>query len=85
MIGAGIHLPPFSLPVDVLTAADDGIGTVGSVPDLGMDESEALPGNNVEGLRVVSCSVDHSLMLSLGMDPTPGRSMLAAIDGPPKP
>jgi hypothetical protein len=64
MMGAGIHLPSFALPVDEPTAADDGIGTVGSVPDPGMNESEALPGYGVEGLRVVRCSDNHSLRLS---------------------
>jgi hypothetical protein len=74
MMGAGIHLPPFALPVDEPTAADDVIGTVGSVPDPGMNESEALPGYNVEGLRVVRCSVNHSSMLYLGAM-TPRRPM----------
>jgi hypothetical protein len=39
---------------------------VGSVPYPRMDESEALPGCNVEGLRVVRGSIEHSVMLSLG-------------------
>lgn len=75
MMGAGIHRPPFALPVDEQAAADDRIGTVGSVPNSGMDESEALPGNDVEGLRVVRCSVSHSLMLSPGLAEAPRRSV----------
>ncbi len=68
MMGAGIDFPSFAFPIDEPTAADDGIGTVGSVPYPRMDESEALPGCNVEGLRVVRGSIDHSAMLSLGTD-----------------
>ena len=71
MIGAGIHLPPFALPVDEPTPADDGTATVGCVPDPGVNEPEALPGGDVEGLRVVSCSVDHASMLSLGPEGGP--------------
>jgi hypothetical protein len=73
MMGAGIHLPPFALPVNELTAADDRVGTVGGVPDPGMDESEALPRYNVEGFCVVRCLADHFVMLSLGMTATPSR------------
>jgi hypothetical protein len=75
MLGAGVHLPPFALQVDEPAAADDRIGTVGSVPYARMDESKALPGRNIEGLGVVRSLVDHLVMLSLGaaMTPRQGR------------
>ncbi len=47
-------------PVDELATADDRIGTVGSVPDPGMDKSEALAGFDVEGLSVVRGRLSHS-------------------------
>jgi hypothetical protein len=75
MMGAGIHFPPFALPVDELTAPDDGVRAVSSVPYPRMDESEALPGCNVEGLGVARGSVGHSVMLSLGAGVTSGRPM----------
>jgi hypothetical protein len=53
---AGVHFPPFALPVDERAVTGDRCGAMLGVPYTEMDEPKALAGLDVEGFGVMGHS-----------------------------